>query len=426
MSETFGSYKEIGIFPREEGLKKKWDKINDNVTVNESQYSFGDEEIHKKFVLNQFSNKDDFKKFKFYREEWYRRGKEFDAGQAPLAVTCELVSTCNLGCTMCYTITDEFQDGVVGATRMLPWKIVKKVIDESSEIGVYSMLFSWRGEATLYRTRDENGNLITFTDVLEYAHKKGILETTSLTHGQTLDEKFAEQLVKAQPNWINFSIDGLEKEYNKIRTPRNKKNDKEYNAFRKVSENIKLLNKVKKKLNSKRPQIKTNTIFPAIFKNPTEYRDYMYNIGVDWVTVNEILDFRVEEVEDSEIKKNWSCSYPFQRLTISANGAILPCTGAHNEEEGLLIGRYLGAPKKIIKQEKKFVEVTLEEMSLKDAWNSKKLNSIRDLHKNNRRCEISNGCKNCRHGMKKRGVGWVPKDWDLENMDWVGHDFKHG
>ena len=65
-------------------------------------------------------------------------------------------------------------------------------------------------------------------------------------------------------------------------------------------------------------------------------------------------------------------------------------------------------------------------MSLKDAWNSRKLNSIRDLHKNNRRCEISKGCKNCRHGMKKRGVGWVPKDWDLENMDWVGHDFKHG
>ena len=34
---------------------------------------------------------------------------------------------------MCYTITEEFQDSVVGATRMLPWNIVKKVIDEASQ-----------------------------------------------------------------------------------------------------------------------------------------------------------------------------------------------------------------------------------------------------------------------------------------------------
>ena len=45
---------------------------------------------------------------------------------------------------MCYTITDEFKNTVLGAQRMLPWKTVKKIIDECSEIGVYSMLFSWR------------------------------------------------------------------------------------------------------------------------------------------------------------------------------------------------------------------------------------------------------------------------------------------
>ena len=47
---------------------------------------------------------------------------------------------------MCYTITEEFQDSVVGATRMLPWKIVKQIIDECAELGVYSILFSWRGD----------------------------------------------------------------------------------------------------------------------------------------------------------------------------------------------------------------------------------------------------------------------------------------
>ena len=65
MSKDFGSAKELGIFPREENLKKKWDSINDRVTVNESQYSFGDENIQKNFFENLTHNEDDKKRYKF-------------------------------------------------------------------------------------------------------------------------------------------------------------------------------------------------------------------------------------------------------------------------------------------------------------------------------------------------------------------------
>ena len=128
MSEKFGSAIEIGLYPREESEKKKWDNINDLVTVNESQYSFGKEDIQKQFFDSLNLNPKDKNKYKFYREEWYRRAKEFDPGDAPLAVVIELVSTCNLGCTMCYTITDEFQDSVVrpefwGGLRIKPIQI---------------------------------------------------------------------------------------------------------------------------------------------------------------------------------------------------------------------------------------------------------------------------------------------------------------
>jgi len=426
MSKEFGSAKEIGIFPREENLKKEWDKVNDRVTVNESQYSFGDESVQKKFFENLTKGEEEKKKYNFYRSEWYRRAKEFDPGSAPLAVVCELVSTCNLGCSMCYTITDEFQDSVVGATRMLPWKIVKKIIDECSEISVYSILFSWRGESTLYRVRDENNEIKTFGDVIKYANSKNILETSSLTHGQLIDEKLAKTLVESNLSWINYSIDGLEKEYNKIRTPRNKKKDPNFNAFAVVTESIKTLTRVKKELNSKKPQLRTNSIFPSIYKNPKEYADYMYSKGVDWVTINEILDFRFEEVEKDEIKDDWACSYPFQRLTVSANGTILPCTGAHNEEEGLVLGRYIGTPKKTIINNHKKIELEYEEMTLREAWNCKKLKNIRYLHENNRRCEIKPGCQNCRHGMKKKGATYVPEDWNLETMDWENHTWRNG
>ena len=110
------------------------------------------------------------KKYYEYREEWYRRAKEYDAGSYPLSVNCELVSTCNLACTMCYTITDKFQNSVVGAQRMMPWNSVKKIIDEAAILGVPSMSFSWRGESTMYHQKDDDGNLkilLTFPRMLE-------------------------------------------------------------------------------------------------------------------------------------------------------------------------------------------------------------------------------------------------------------------
>ena len=187
---------------------------------------------------------------------------------------------------MCYTITDKFQNSVVGAQRVMPWTQVKNIIDECASLKVPSMSFSWRGESTMYRSKDEEGKVKDFADVLKYARDKGILEITSLTHGQLIDEKMAKKIVEAEPSWISFSIDGLDEKYNEIRTPANKLNDKSYNAFEKVSESIRLLVKYKKLLKKTRPSIRTNSIFPAIQNDPDAYQSYMRNIGVDFITVN--------------------------------------------------------------------------------------------------------------------------------------------
>jgi MoaA/NifB/PqqE/SkfB family radical SAM enzyme len=427
MNNLFGSNPKLKIYPREKELKTKWEGKNETVTVNESQFSLlKSENEEKEFKKKQFSNPEDLKKYNHYREEWYRRAKEFDHGNAPLAVTIELVSTCNLGCTMCYTITEEFQSSVVGSTRMLPWPVVKNIIDECCEIGVYSILFSWRGESSLYRYKNEDGSITTFTDVLSYAVKKGILEVTSLTHGQNFSDEFCENLVKAQPNWISFSIDGLGEDYNKIRTPRNKKKDKSYDAFEKVINTIRKINYYKNELNLVRPQIRTNAIFPSISRNVEEYKNFMYENGVSWCTVNEILDFRSDDLNDDEIKKDWACQYPFQRLTVAANGVLLPCTGAHNEEKELNLGQYMDTEAKKIKLGKDLVNTKPEFFNIKDVWESKKINYIRQKHKAGERKDLKKGCRNCRHGAKKQGADYVPIDWDFETMDWKGHDFKHG
>jgi len=409
---------QINIRPREEKLKKKWAGISDRINIDYQQNSFDTLEREENFIRAQFPSDEEYKRYQLYREEWHRRPKEFDPGESPLAVTCELVSSCNLGCTMCYTITEEFQSSVVGAQKMLPWPIVKAIIDECAELGVPSMLFSWRGESSIYHSRYK-GKAYKLPDVLAYAREKGILEITCLTNGQLLDRAVAERIVEAEPSWISFSIDGLEKPYNNIRTPPNKRGT-DYNAFETVTNNIKQLIEIRDQNGKTRPQIRTNSIFPAIADDPQAYHAFMKNLGVGWITVNEIWDFREDWLPEHQIMDDWGCQYPFQRLTVSANGTIVPCTGAHNEEAGLVLGRYCGTPPKIVVnlEEGKKITVDSPQVTLKEAWNSKKLANIRKLHENNQRKEIKNGCRNCRHGMKKNGVEWLPEDWDLEEMKW--------
>ncbi|MBL09021.1 MAG: hypothetical protein CL402_00640 [Acidiferrobacteraceae bacterium] len=382
---------------------------------DESTYCYSSEQKEKEFIDSQFSSIDEKEKYKAYREEWHRRADECDSGDKPLAVICELVSSCNLKCEMCYTITEEFQEAVVGDQRMMPWEMVVRIVDECAEIGVPSMLFSWRGESTMYRVKGPDGKPRDFADALAYARKKGILEITSLTNGRIMSLELIEKMVKAQPNWLSFSIDGLEEEYGKVRKA--VKTDKGCEPFELVTSNIKNIVQLRDQLGFSKPQIRTNTIFPAIAKNPIKYREFMENLGVGLVTINEILDFRGLELPDDDILDNWMCMYPFQRLVISANGTVMACPGAHNEEDDVALGRIPGGIKKRVKINGANKDIEYPEGTLMDAWNSEKLIRVRELHATNRRKEIW-ACKHCRHGAKKYGVKWLPDEWDMEKMQW--------
>ncbi len=402
------------IRKREETLRSQFNKSK--LKFNESTYHYSSKENECAFIESQFQTPEKLAIYQRYRREWYCRSDQKDAGSFPLAVTCELVSICNLNCKMCYTRTPEFQNAIVGTQRILPWDVVVRIIDECIGLGVYSMLFSWRGESTLYRSKGSDGKWHDFADVLDYARKKGILEVTSLTNGRAFSDKPIWKTVKAQPNWISFSIDGLREEYVKIR--QSVKNDREGDPFDAVISNLKKMVKLRDELGFSLPQIRTNTIYPPISKNPEKYRKFMEEIGVGLITVNELLDFRGAELPYDAIEDNWFCQYPFQRLVISANGVILPCPGAHNEEEELILGRYFGCPEKTIITDGIRKVLACLEISLIQAWNSDKMKKIRALHKANRRKEIW-ACKHCRHGAKEHGIRWIPEDWNMEKMEWT-------
>ena len=114
----------------------------------------------------------------------------------------------------------------------------------------------------MYRVKDSDGKTKDFGDVLAYARMKRILEVTSLTNGRLLTKELAKKIVDAQPNWISFSIDGLDKTYDKVREQ--VLTDMGQNPFDLVIKNIKMLASERDKRGLALPQIRTNTIFPAI------------------------------------------------------------------------------------------------------------------------------------------------------------------
>ena len=409
--ETHFRFKETELMSKHKGKR-------DEIPIHQVQYTLDNEEREERFIRNQHPTQESYERYKWYREEWHRRPKECDPGDFPLAVCCELVSTCNLACSMCYTITDDFENAITGAQRMMPWPFVKNIIDEAVELGVPSMLFSWRGEPTLYRWKDEDGSVITFPDVLAYARKMGILEITAITHGQFMQGEFAERVIDAEPSWISFSIDGMGEHYNKIRTPPNKAGT-DYDAFSVVIDNIKNFVRIRNEKGKTRPQVRTNAIFPAISPDPEAYRKTLIEAGVDMITVNEILDLRAGDLPDDARNDVWGCQYPFQRLSVTANGIMLPCTGAYLEQSGLVLGRYKGNKPKVVRnRDGSMAAVDVPEMTIKSAWHSDKLNKIREQHATGRRQEIAPGCRDCNHGAKKHGVDRLPVSWDLNSMSW--------
>lgn len=393
------------------------------LTFHESTHHFSEEQRERAFIEAQFSTPELLGRYEAYRREWHRRSAEMDPGETPLAVIIELVSTCNLACEMCYTRTPEFQESVVGAQRMMPWERVTRLVDECAELGVCSVLFSWRGASSLYRSRGPDGSPRDFADALDYTRRRGILEVTSLTHGRSLSDALIERIVLARPNWISFSIDGLDEAYDRIRGPIAGEDGRR--PFEVVFSNLKKMVETRDRLGQMLPQIRTNTIYPAIADDPDRYRRVMEDAGVGLVTVNELLDFRGAELPDDAIAENWFCQYPFQRLVVSANGVLLPCPGAHNEEASVLLGRFKGAPDKRLRDNGAMRVYDIPEMTLAEAWRCDRISEIRASHRDGRRTEIT-ACKHCRHGAKTHGVRWVPDDWNMETMEWRDRAWRNG
>jgi len=269
------------------------------------------------------------------RMKWHWAPKFFIVVDFPTHLDIEASASCQMRCPMC--LRRSIPDIAHGT---MDFDLYKKIIDEASQRGVYSIKLSWRGEPLL------NPNIVK---MVKYAKDKGIKDVAFLTNGERLSEKMAIDLTEAGLDWISFSIDGMGETYERIRWPE---------TFDGIVKKVKFLKEYRDGKGLEKPLIRVQTIWGAVKNDPSEYFDFWEKIADKVYIIADQLRY-----ETASFPKNpeYICPEPWRRMVIGADGTVPNCISDYEELNPL------GDVKK---------------QSLYEIWHGEKFNKLRELIRN--------------------------------------------
>lgn len=289
-----------------------------------------------------------------YRKEWNKAANEDYLPQQPLHIDIELSDACNLKCEMC-----AHGLGTVKNVGFMDKELVYRMIDEASSLGVYSIKFNWRGEASLNPLLPE---------AIKYAKEKGILEVAINTNGLPKKDKLLIECAKNGIDRIIFSVDGNSKEtFESIR----KGGD-----YTKLILNIEEVLDWKNKNNESKPFIRVQMVRSK--KNAHEVEDFIsfWQNKVDDVRISDVMDRGQGgglSVGDQTTVGRRRCPQPFQRLVIARDGRVSPCCADWNQ---------------------KYIVGDVFKESLSNIWSGSKITKMRKIQ-NEVKLDNIDICKNC-------------------------------
>ena len=270
------------------------------------------------------------------RIEWHYYPKNLKVPGFPLHVDFESSSTCNMSCSMCFRQRSDYDPNEFG---IMDFDIFKKGLDECAQHNLYSIRLSWRGECLT------NPNLV---EMIRYAKKKGIKEVSFITNGLKLGGELAKDIVIAGVDYITVSVDGLHEEYDDIRAPA---------KFADVVNKLKNLRMLRDSVGGGYPRIRINSVWNEN-KGERWFAD-MYKFFKDIV---DFMTFTPEYDLDEtakQLRTNFTCQYPFQRISIMWDGTIPLC----------------------ISDKKSVYQLgCLSNDNIYDVWHGKKMEMVRKLH----------------------------------------------
>jgi radical SAM protein with 4Fe4S-binding SPASM domain len=277
-----------------------------------------------------------------YRSEWARTSElDQSAPIAPVHLDIEMQDFCNQSCVMCPRNTDVHTNLTYEINKKHEIDLVrlKEVISDSVASGVMSLNFGAFSEPLIHRD---------LWDLIQFSHSQGIIDTRVITNGLLLN-RWKNEIFESGLVNLFISVDAFtENTYQQIRGK----------GFNKVIENILAIVKERELRGSSLPIIRVSWVDMEVNKNEKEeFLNYWTGL-VDHVDIQTWSDFTNVPVKvDVSVPRIFDCRSPWQRLSILANGDILPCCDFNGR--GLVLGN-------------------IQEHSLLEVWQGARLAEVRE------------------------------------------------
>lgn len=297
-------------------------------------------------IKNPFKN--------FYQSDFYINNYDYPLSEYPTLLEFEPSSKCNMNCVFCG------RQAMNRPQMLMDYDLYTKLIDESSNYGIFGISYAGWGEPLLHPK---------IFDMIDYAHKHDIIVQV-ITNGLLLTEEVSKKLLDVGLDNIKISLQGAsEKDYSIMRANP---------YYYKIVENI-------QKLVELRDQRESNLfiqVSTSITNETQEQQDEFSNFWnglvddfyMDITTFRRLRGIKkVEEfIEEHKIKgdrqlRSIRCVDIRTRLVIHADGMVPICCSDFNRE--VVLG-------------------DANKQTLKEIWDSQKVNKIRDILARNEKEKI--------------------------------------
>lgn len=291
-------------------------------------------------------------RFVDYRKAWDETCKGEVASEYPLYIVIAVNSDCNLRCKMC---ARQFDQSMNNKHINMPLTMVDKIVEQCKAFQLPSVLIGAESECLLHPQIKEIIQKIAEINTVDYF---------LITNGTLLTEDLSRTIIESGVDRLQISIDAATREtYKTIRG----------GDLDLLERNIHDFINIRNAMGAERPFLRLSFCKQA--DNMHEMEAFLDK----WSGVANMVDFQ-EYIDMSNVKslakkeyKEYHCPDPFQRLVIDYDGNMYGCCS-------LGYNHY-------------FLLGNLENMSILEAWNSDKMNDLRESFRTQKLKQV---CLNCR------------------------------
>lgn len=277
------------------------------------------------------------KEYTDYRELWNKAGRDF-LPDFPIHLDFEVTDACNLRCRHCYRDKEiaEKMGIIINTQASFSLQLFRKVVAEGVNGGLKAINLGFSGEPLI------NRDLI---EMIHISHQLGVLDIRLLTNGSLLNKELADNLLESPLTFLSFSIDaGTAETYKSL---------KGKDCFDHLRNIVKYTYLRRAELKRVFPLIRAS-FYPCPESNG-EQNMFLENFQsyVDFIDFRIFQDMRKARKHKIRI----DCPEPFRRLSLFANGDVSCCCTFFSKK--LIVGN-------------------INQMSLKEIWNSRGIKQIRE------------------------------------------------